>query len=136
MKRNMVVIAVLTAIVVVGLAGVASAQEPPAQKPAEKPAGIAGNWIMSLDGPQGPMQITMVLALEGTKVTGSLTSQMGETPLEGTYEEGKLAFAIVFQGGSGAMEIYFAGQLKEDGTMAGSLSGPMGEMAWVAERAK
>jgi hypothetical protein len=34
------------------------------------------------------------------------------------------------------MEIYFAGQLKEDGTLAGSMSGPMGEMPWVAERAK
>lgn len=138
MKRNMLVIAMLTAIAIVGLAGVASAQEPPKpeQKPEEKPATIAGNWIMSLEGPQGPMQITMVLVLEEKKVTGSLTSQMGETALTGTFEEGKLAFGIVFDAGGQAMEIYFAGQLKEDGTLAGSMSGPMGEMPWVAERAK
>lgn len=136
MKKNMLVMVMLTVGAIVGLAGVTSAQEPPAQKPAETAVSVDGTWLMSLDGPQGPMQITMVLKQEDTKVTGSLTSQMGETALEGTFEAGKLAFGIIFDAGGQMMEIYFAGDLKEDGTLAGALSGPMGDMPWVAERAK
>lgn len=141
MKRNIWVIAVLLAIAFVGQAAVAGAQEPPPpttpeQKPEQASATVEGNWTMSLDGPQGPMQIALVLKQEGTKITGSMTSQMGETSLEGTYEGGKLAFGIYFEGPNGAMEIYFAAELKEDGTLAGSLSGPMGDLPWVAERVK
>ncbi|MEW5982606.1 MAG: hypothetical protein AB1806_09575 [Acidobacteriota bacterium] len=140
MKMSTVVVAILMAVACVGQISVAFAQEPPPPKPEQKPdqqaATVDGNWIMSLEGPQGPMQVSMVLKQEGTKVTGSLTSQMGETALEGTFEAGKLAFAIAFEGGSGTMEIYFAAELKEDGTLAGVLSGPMGDMPWVAERAK
>ena len=135
MKRSMLVVAILAAMVF-GHAAVALAQDPPAPKPEQKAAGIDGNWNMSLEGPQGPMQIALVLKQDGTKVTGTLTSQMGETALQGTFEENKLAFSISFDGGSGPMEIYFAAELKEDGTLAGTLSGPMGDMPWVAERAK
>ena len=97
---------------------------------------IDGKWNMSLDGPQGPMAILMTLKLDGTKVTGSLNSQMGDTPLEGQYAEGVLNFGITFDGGGGSMQIAFAGKLTDENTMAGSLSGPMGDIPWSAVRVK
>ena len=138
MKKHILLVVMLITVSLVGHAAAAAAQEPPKpeQKPEQKTDSVAGNWIMSLEGPQGPMQITLVMQQEGTKVTGTLTSQMGETTLEGTFEAGKLAFSITFEGGSGTMQLYFAAELKEDGTLAGVLSGPMGDMPWVAERAK
>lgn len=138
MKKHILLVVTLVVMSMVGQAAIAAAQEPPKpeQKPEQKTDSIAGNWIISLESPQGAMQVTMALQQEGTKVTGTLTSQMGETALEGTFEAGKLAFAIAFQGGSGTTEIYFTAELKEDGTLAGVLSGPMGDMPWLAERAK
>jgi len=97
---------------------------------------IDGKWNMSLDGPQGPMSIAMTLKVDGTRVTGTLISQMGETPLEGQYVDGVLSFGISFDGGGGSMQISFAGKLTDENTLAGSLSGPMGDIPWSAVRVK
>ena len=35
-----------------------------------------------------------------------------------------------------AMKIDFTGKLKADGTLAGTLTGPMGDMPWTASRVK
>ena len=119
---------------------VSSAQAGPGSQDPKKdqkaPASVAGNWNMSVNGPQGPMSVSMVLAQDGKKLTGSLSSQMGETQLEGEFADGKISFWISFQGSSGSMQIAFAGVLKEDGTLEGTLSGQMGDMNWTAERAK
>lgn len=97
---------------------------------------LDGKWNMSLDSPQGPMSILLTLKVDGTKVTGTLNSQMGETTLEGQYAEGVLNFGISFDGGGGTMQISFAGKLTDENTMAGSLSGPMGDIPWSAVRVK
>ena len=113
-----------------------AAQDKPAPTKDLSKVAIDGKWNMSLDGPQGPMAILMTLKLDGTKVTGSLNSQMGDTPLEGQYAEGVLNFGISFDGGGGSMQIAFAGKLTDENTMAGSLSGPMGDIPWSALRVK
>jgi hypothetical protein len=97
---------------------------------------IDGKWNMSLDGPQGPMSILVTFKVDGTKVTGTLSSQMGETTLEGQFADGVLNFGISFDGGGGTMQIAFAGKLTDENTMAGSLSGPMGDIPWAATRVK
>ncbi len=116
-----------------GEQGLRSGQDP---KKDEKPASVAGNWNMSVNGPQGPMAISMALTQDGRKLTGNLSSQMGDTGLEGEFADGKISFVISFQGNSGATQISFVGMLKEDGTLEGTLSGEMGDMTWTAERVK
>lgn len=97
---------------------------------------LDGKWNMSLESPQGPMSILLTLKVDGTKVTGTLNSQMGETALDGQYVDGVLNFGISFDGGGGTMQISFAGKLTDENTMAGSLSGPMGDIPWSAVRVK
>jgi hypothetical protein len=113
-----------------------AAQDKPAPTKDLSKVTIDGKWNMSLDGPQGPMSIAVLLKLDGTKVTGTLNSQMGETPLEGQYVDGVLNFGITFDGGGGSMQISFAGKLTDEDTLAGSLSGPMGDIPWSAVRVK
>jgi hypothetical protein len=103
---------------------------------AKAPESIAGKWDMSAETPQGTMPVTLVIKLDGKKVTGTMASQQGETPLEGEFAEGKLTWSIVFQGGSGSMNITFNGALKDDGTLAGTFDFGQGEMKWSATRAK
>lgn len=126
------------------VATAAWAQTPPTQDPA-KPAAptaaaapaagaptVAGNWNIQLDAGQGPMDIATTMKLDGKKITGMLSSPMGEVPLEGEVADGKVTFWIDFQG----TPITFVGAFKDADTLSGTLNGPMGEIPWVGKRVK
>ena len=120
-----------------------SAQAPQSGPAAPKPAAPAvapspaGNWNMSLDAGQGPMDIAVNLKLEGKKLTGMLSSQMGDVALAGEVgDAGKVTFSISFDGGGGAMDLTFVGTMKDADNMTGTMNGPMGEIPWVAKRVK
>jgi hypothetical protein len=113
-------------------------EQTPAAKPDPKaPASIAGKWNLTVETPQGSMANTLEIKLDGKKVTGSLTSQMGTAAIEGEFADGKLAFSMMFESPNGNFQIGWSGVLKADGTMAGTAAvGDMGTMNWVAERMK
>lgn len=128
----------LTMTMVSLLAIGASAQQaaPAPQAPAAATDTIDGNWSMNVTTDQGAMAVTLVLKSEGKKVTGTITSPQGEAPLEGEYAERKLAFGISIDTPEGAMQIGFAGAMKDDGSLAGMMSGPFGDVPWTATRMK
>jgi hypothetical protein len=97
---------------------------------------VDGKWAMNVETPQGAMDVALELKSEGKKITGTITSPQGDAPLEGEYADGKIAFAISIESPEGAMAIGFAGAMKDDGTMAGTLTGPFGEAPWTASRVK
>jgi hypothetical protein len=98
--------------------------------------GLTGKWSMSLEGPQGPMTLGLVLNQQGTKVTGTLAGPQGDAPLEGQFVDGTLTFGISVESPNGSMQLSFSGKLKDDGSLEGTLSGPMGEIPWKAVRVK
>lgn len=114
----------------------ASAQQapptPPVTKPAEMAATVAGNWVISMDYGQGPTEIAAVFKLEGKKLTGSLTSPAGETPLEGEFADSKATFGIDVQG----MALSFTATLKDADNMTGTMGGQLGDIPFVAKRVK
>jgi hypothetical protein len=58
-------------------------------------ADVTGKWKASIEGPDGQMVITFNLKSEGTKVTGTATGPMGETPIsEGTLEGDRIRFTV------------------------------------------
>ena len=109
---------------------------PPAAKPSDAPATVVGTWNISLDAGQGPMDIAATFKLDGKKLTGVLSSQMGDTALEGEFADGKATFGISFDGGGGSMSITFIGKMKDADHMEGTMSGPMGEVPWKGVRSK
>jgi hypothetical protein len=111
-----------------------SSQDKPADSKA--PASIAGKWDMTAETPQGTTPVTLVMKLDGKKVTGTMAGPQGEIPVEGEYAEGKLTMSITIQGGSGDLSITFTGALREDGTLAGTFDFGQGAMNWKATRAK
>lgn len=131
------------ALLVVGAVPASAQQQtpppPPAQdKPADAKAAasIAGKWDMTAETPQGTTPVTLVMKLDGRKVTGTIAGPQGEIPLEGEFTDGKLSMTITIQGGGGDMSITFNGALKEDGTLAGTFDFGQGAMNWKATRAK
>jgi len=112
------------------------AQEAP--KPESKPekVDVTGTWDMTVESPQGALEVTAVLKQDGEKLTGTQASQMGEVALEGSVVGNEIKYTINIDAGGQQMTIVFAGKVEGD-TMAGIFEfGGMGTAAWSAKRRK
>jgi hypothetical protein len=94
---------------------------------------ISGDWDAIADAGGQPFPFTLVLKLDGDKVTGSSSSQLGTSNISsGTWKDGKLSVLL----DSGAGQIVLAasivdGKLSGDYDFAGQSSGK-----WVAQKKK
>lgn len=129
------------AVAALSITSLAAAPLPQAAADQQKPAAadtskIDGKWTLDIVSDQGSMSASLDIKSEGNKVTGTISSPQGDAPLVGEYVDGKLAFGISIDSPEGSMAIGFAGTMKEDGTLAGTLTGPFGEALWTAVRVK
>jgi len=94
---------------------------------------ISGEWEAVADAQGQAFPFTLVLKLDGDKVTGSSNSQLGSSNISsGTWKEGKLA--VVLESGSGQITlvaIMVEGKLSGDYDFMGQSSGK-----WVAQKKK
>ena len=126
--------------------GQGQAQAKPDPKPEPKPdakpdaaPAVMGKWTMTIESPNGQMQSALDLKADpkdAKKLTGTLSSQMGETAVEGEFAEGKLTFRITFDANGTSMAIAFAATVQKDGSLSGTFDFGQGEMPWTAVRAK
>jgi hypothetical protein len=94
---------------------------------------VAGTWSMSVDSPHGNVKASLTLSQDGTKVTGTFTSQMPDMPVAGTFEDGRLKLETT---GDADSKFLFDAKLNDDGTLSGYISSEMGDMKWTAKRAQ
>lgn len=116
--------------------GQSQAKPDPATESKAAPTGFAGKWIVTVQTQNGPLESTLVLKLDGKKVTGTITSQMGETTVEGEQAENKLTFWMTMDANGQSMSITFVGTPQKDGSLAGTLNFGQGEIPWTAVRPK
>jgi hypothetical protein len=58
-------------------------------------ADVAGKWKANVEGPNGSMQITFDLKVDGKKITGKAISDMGEMPItDGTIDGDNISFTV------------------------------------------
>src|SRR4051812_11935710 len=121
MKRALTTAA---AIVAMTLAAFAASAEPT----------LTGNWTMAVEGgPHGNATMALALKQDGDKVTGSfVTGHTADMPIAGTFVNGELKLETT--SGEADSKVIFGGRLKEDGTLAGYISSPVGDMKWTASR--
>jgi hypothetical protein len=137
-KKLIALAALVLATVMTGSAA-QQATEKPQQDPkaeAKAPAGVAGKWILAVETQNGTRTPAMELKVDGKKVTGTLSSPDGEVAVAGEFADNKLTFTINVQSNGGDMKIDFTGTLKADGTLAGTMAFPQGEIPWTAARPK
>jgi len=96
---------------------------------------IAGDWTMIVEGtPHGTMTMGLTLKQDGTKVTGTFVSgHAADMEVAGEFVNSELHIASTQVKEDD--RIVFDGKLRDDGTLAGTLSSPMGDMKWTATRA-
>lgn len=90
---------------------------------------LNGQWEAVADAQGQPFPFLLTLKVEGEKVTGSSSSQLGDSRITtGTWKEGKLAFEMEGQNGTITMSAeVIEGKLSGQFDFAGQLSGK-----WVA----
>lgn len=81
---------------------------------------VAGNWVLTINSPQGSMDTDVTFTQDGTAVTGSMSSPMGETEFKGEVNGStvKVTFGMVTPGGP--IDIVMTGEVTGDdmkGTM-------------------
>jgi hypothetical protein len=94
---------------------------------------ISGQWKMSVSGgPHGNATMGLTLTQDGTSVTGTFVTGHADLPVTGEFVDGALKLESVSSGDS---KIILSAKLKEDGSLSGYVSSPMGDMTWTAVRA-
>ena len=90
---------------------------------------LSGQWDGVADAQGQPFPFLLTLKVDGENVTGSSSSQLGESVLkEGTWKDGKLAFQLEGQNGVISMSAtVIEGKLSGEFDFAGQLQG-----RWVA----
>jgi hypothetical protein len=115
----------------------AAAAPATAAAPAGAPAAAAaavnldGQWDAIADANGQPFPFLLTLKVEGDKVTGSSSSQLGESVVkDGSWKDGKLMFQLEGQNGTISMSAtVIEGKLSGEFDYAGQLQGK-----WVAQK--
>lgn len=96
-------------------------------------ANIAGDWDLSINGPEGVITATASLKQDGDNVSGSITSQQGTVELKGTYKARKVELAFQIQSPNGPLDIKVNGDV--DGSdMKGIIDFGMGMADFTAKK--
>ena len=98
---------------------------------------VAGTWALAIKGPaghapHGDVPASLVLEQKEVKVTGSFSAHGSEHPVAGEFTDGTLTLETT--GSESNRHLTLTAKLKSDGTLAGYLSGPMGDMQWTASQ--
>lgn len=125
MRRNVFSLALPFIVIVFMNTGSAGAAQQGANS-------IDGKWDVTAESPHGQITMELDLTLAGESVGGTLLNFRGEKqPVKGEFTKGTLTFET-----TSGDEIAFTAMLKADGTLAGQLSTPMGDLNWSAARPK
>ena len=97
-------------------------------------ANVAGEWSISFATVSGPMEMTMVLAQDGTKLTGHLTSEIGEFPVKGTIDGDQVRIVWTLNEGGKEIEVTFAARVQGNSMNGTARLSGIGEGAFSADR--
>jgi len=96
-------------------------------------AGLAGNWDLTINGPQGSITATATMKQDGEKVSGTLTSPQGEVEMAGTMKGTTLTMAFTVQSPNGALDIKVNAEVAGD-EMKGMMDFGMGTADFTGKK--
>ena len=102
--------------------------------PVSAQANVAGEWAVSFATPMGMMEFTMAVSQNGTKLTGHLTSDVGEFPLKGTVDGDQVTIDWTLNDNGKMVEITFKGKVDGDKINGTAKLGTIGQGPFLAER--
>ena len=115
----------LLLIGLVGLLGLAA--EPRAQD------GLNGNWAMTFNTPMGALDASATFKVDGEKVSGTMSSQAGEVPFNGTVKGTTFTINFDVQTQNGNVSITMNGEQTGD-DLKGTFDFGQGTGDWTGKR--
>ncbi len=99
------------------------------------PAQLGGTWTMTLNSPQGPLDLTMTVTQSGATFSGSMVSQLGTTDISSGEIAGRTAtWTTVIQVGGQSITLNYHGEV-DGNRMTGSAElGSFGTATFTAEK--
>jgi hypothetical protein len=94
---------------------------------------VAGDWTLTVNGPQGTVDTEASFKQAGEKVTGTFSSQLGETNVEGTMSGSTLSLAFNVVTPNGPIDIRMTAEV--NGTeMKGTIDYGMGTADFTGKK--
>ena len=113
---------VVAFMVIVGLSPASMAQ-----------SGLAGDWMLSFNTPQGAIDAAATFKVDGTKLTGTLNSPQGEVQFSGTVKGKTFTFNFTAQTPNGDIPITMNGEQDGD-SIKGTFDYGQGMGDWTGKR--
>ena len=105
-------------------------------KPAAKPADVAGTWDLSVTSPNGTGNRLLTLRQDGEKLTGEIESSVSTGKVVGSVKGSTIALTATVTMDTGAFEIHYTGKVDGD-KMSGDVDfGDYGRGTWSGVRRK
>lgn len=124
MKRNLLAFASVLALTL-AFAFAVRAQD--------QPANVAGPWQMTHAGRNGTVTETLTFTQDGTKLTGTVHNDRGDSPVEGTITGSAIDFTVKRTTPNGDFSIEYKGTVTGD-SMKGSFTMGDNTRDWTATR--
>jgi hypothetical protein len=105
-------------------------------KPAAKPADVAGTWDLSVASPNGTGSRVLKMQQDGEKLTGEIESSVSSGRVAGSVKGNTIAFTATVAMDTGTFEIHYTGKVDAD-RMSGDVEfGEYGRGTWSGVRRK
>jgi hypothetical protein len=96
-------------------------------------ASVAGEWTLTINGPQGAVDTDASFKQAGDKVTGTFSSQLGETNVEGTMSGSTLSLAFNVVTPNGPIDIRMTAEVA-GAEMKGTIDYGMGTADFTGKK--
>lgn len=95
---------------------------------------VAGEWDATYNTPGGARPLTLILKVEGEKLTGTAKRPTGDVPVTGTIKGKDITFSYTVNYNGNDLTLTFTGKVTGD-AMSGSVSfGGNADDEWSAKR--
>jgi hypothetical protein len=95
---------------------------------------VSGDWLVTIESPQGPATVDLSMKQAGEALTGTVTSPMGSVDFKGKVLKDALNVSYTMNVQGNSIEITMTGTVAGD-AIAGNLDfGGLGQVPWTAKR--
>jgi hypothetical protein len=95
---------------------------------------VTGDWLATVESPQGPSTIDLTLKQVGEALTGTVTSPMGSVDFKGTVVKDALSVSYTLNLQGNSIEITMTGTVAGNAITGNLDFGGLGQVPWTAKR--
>jgi hypothetical protein len=99
-----------------------------------KPANVAGEWNLTVEGPNGTGTPTVTLKQDGANLTGTYKGRFGESPVKGTVKGNDINFVATINAQGQEIPLTYAGTVDGDAMKGKVKFGEMGEGTFTGKK--